>query len=1025
MLKHLTSTLCLVAILSAADLSSGFGGTVVFYEKSFPAIENGAISRRILEDALAPLKPHFVDLAGLKKGDAIAEGDLLILPYGSALPADAWGTISRHLEHGNLLVLGGRAFFVPVYHLGDGWQNGRPQKTFSRLLGIEHNYEIPEHGPWTLQWDEDAPAFRATALNTDRVFVNAGRSGRYHGLGFLVNERGDRIAAPVTAEDVVGHGLPRRRVYLCFDAKAQFWESPPGRALIRETAVYASHGGVRLWFDLQSLTLNPGDRLSGSVDVKRKDGPAELTVALLSGEKILASRPSKFSASLHEEIGIPLPLSSPGFYKVRATVTVGDSLFEQYTSGVWVRDSETLRSGERLQAGRDYFRLGGKPYLMVGANYFCTDPYTSAFFVGGSLGGNAWVWDRDFGEMERQGLTIVRTGIWMNRAHYLDIVSGAADERILNAIEAYLAAAGRHHMQVIFTFFAFDPQTVAQQGPGQEGNMLGPGTNPYLDPVAIDAQVAYLTAIVSRFRDVSFLSYDLINEPSFSNPKRLWKGNSPNGDPTELDAWRRWLEKKYGTIEKLAAAWDVPPSELNGFGGVPLPSFPDLEPSRSDNPRVGRAIDYNLFAQDAFGRWVDALAGAIRSTGSQQLITVGQDEGGVADRVLNQFWGGSKVDYTVNHSWWRDDALLWNSVAAKTTDKPNLIGETGPQPVWSVDGTWRWDDIQGLPLVERKLALGFANATAGVLHWDWTRSDTYGLLRRDGSGKEWMKALRGIASFARDAQAYATEAQLPDIALVLPQSLQLSTYGSWGIGVEQNAVRTLFHHARATAFATGEYQLSAMPPAKLIILPAPWIIHQQAWDTLMSKVRTGATLLVSGRIDADEHWKPVPERTSGWGVGYFPSAMMSRWVQVNWPGDSAMLSYSGDRTTYAERGVLEGGRSFLEIPVGKGRILYFAVPLELADQLDAVGRVYRYAMKRAGVNSPYETSCVDPGILISPTVLPDATLYVLTSESAETVPIEFRDRKSSTEIHVTLAPGRAALLLAGRDGRILAKYNTQ
>ena len=106
--RFLTSTFCLLTILSAGDLSSGFGGTIVFYEKNFPSIENGAISRSALEDALAPLKPEFVDLAGLKKGDAISEGDLLVLPYGSALPADAWETIGRHIERGNLLVLGMR-----------------------------------------------------------------------------------------------------------------------------------------------------------------------------------------------------------------------------------------------------------------------------------------------------------------------------------------------------------------------------------------------------------------------------------------------------------------------------------------------------------------------------------------------------------------------------------------------------------------------------------------------------------------------------------------------------------------------------------------------------------------------------------------------------------------------------------------------------------------------------------------------------------------------------------------------------
>lgn len=604
-------------------------------------------------------------------------------------------------------------------------------------------------------------------------------------------------------------------------------------------------------------------------------------------------------------------------------------------------------------------------------------------------------------------------------------MSGAANERLLRALEAYLYSAARHHMQVIFTFFAFDPQTEMQQGPGQEGNLLGPGSNPYLDPAAIEAQLSYIRSITSRFRDVPFLSFDLINEPSFDNPKRLWKGNSPNGDPNELADWRRWLEKRYETIEKLAKAWHVSNSEIGAFDRVSLPNFSDLELVRSGNRRTIRAVDFNLFAQDAFRSWVDTLIHAIRATGALQAVTVGQDEGGVADRVLNQFWAESNVNYTVNHSWWRDDALLWNSVVAKTPGKPNLIGETGPQPVWSMDGTSRWDDIQGTPLLERKLSLAFANAGAGVLQWDWTRSESFGLLRRDGSYKQWMDVMRGISSFAHEAQAYTIEAKLPDIALVLPQSLQLSSFSNWSVGVQQNAVRALYHYARRTAFAVGEYQLSNMPNAKLIIVPAPWVLCQEAWDQLITRVKAGATLLISGRIDADEHWLSIPDRVRGWNADYSSSALTTREVLIKWPGDSTRLSYSDNRTTYAERGVLKNNKTFLDVAFGTGHILYFALPLEFADQLDAIGQIYSFAIKRAGVDAVYETSCKDPGILICPTQLPDATLYVLTSESASTDPIEFRDLSSSTNIRIHLAPGRAALILIHKDGHIITSYNYQ
>ncbi len=1023
MKKHFLKHISLLIGLFLIGTSFAFSKTVIFFERDFPAIENNKISRQSLEKAFSSANPHFVNLSDLQKKNILAAGDLLVLPYGSALPADAWEIINRHLNQGHLLVLGGRPFFVPVYRNKNGWRIDYPQNTYSRYLGIEHSYEAPQHGPWNIQWDEDAPWFHNIKLYAQRVFVNAGSGERYRGLGFFVNDRGDRLAAPVVAEDLLGlNQTPRRHVYLSFEADAEFWNSQNGIELMKRAAIYASLGGSRLWFNLQQLTVDKGGYISGSVDISRNGRPAKLALELLSGSKSLMTRTIACGNSLQEAINFSIPLNESGLYKVRASLSIGDTLFEQYTSGIFVRDTALLQSGERLGSGRDYFRLGEKPYLMIGTNYFGTDAYTPGFFYGGSLGGNAWVWEKDFAEMERIGCSTVRTGIWLNRALYLSMVNGASDDRLLNAIEAYLYAAARHHMQVIFTFFAFNPQT-EMQGQGQDGDRLSPGLNSYIDPVAIEAQLLYIRSIVSRFRDVPFLSYDLINEPSFCNPKRIWRGNSPNGDPIELAAWQNWLKKHYNDIDQLAHAWRTTPLELGSFEKVPLPSFSDLEFSRAGNPRNVRAIDYNLFAQDAFIQWVDTLSQAIRNTGSQQAITVGQDEGGIADRVLNQFWANSQVNYTVNHSWWRDDALLWSSIAAKTLHKPNLIGETGPQPASSIDGSLRWDDVKGMALLERKLALGFAGANTGVLHWDWTRTDNFGILRRDGSQKQWMDALRGISEFARSAQAYTTEAQLPEIALVLPQSLQLSVFGGSGISAQQNALRALYHYARGTAFAIGEYQLSQMPDAKLIIVPAPCVINRDAWNILITKVKAGSTLLISGRIDADEHWTPVPERMQDLIADYISAPLTTREIAVEWPEGISHLSYSGDKTTYAERGVLANKRTFLDIPLEKGRILYCAVPLEFSDQLNEMGRIYKFAMKRAGAAAAYETICEDPGILICPTQLPEATLYVLTSESSEDTPVTFKDKKSNTDFTVNIEPGRAALMLVGKDGKIKASYN--
>jgi hypothetical protein len=388
-------------------------------------------------------------------------------------------------------------------------------------------------------------------------------------------------------------------------------------------------------------------------------------------------------------------------------------------------------------------------------------------------------------------------------------------------------------------------------------------------------------------------------------------------------------------------------------------------------------------------------------------VNVGHDEGGVSDRVLNQFYAGAGVAFTTDHTYWRDDALLWGSLVAKRMGTPNIIGETGYQPVWAPDGAWRYDEFTALPLLERKWALGFAAATSGVLQWDWSRSLDFGMERADGSAKVWQTMMRDMGQFAEQAASWATGFVAPQVALVLPQSLQLSVLNKYALEAQQTAVRALYSYARAEAYAVGEYQIDLLGDPELIILPSPAGLTAAAWDAIRKKVEGGATLLVSGRFDE---------------LGYGRELLQIRENVVKWPDGEARLVYGGDKTTFLDRATLPGGGSWAEKPLGKGRILFSPLPLELNDNLQAVGDIYRYALKTAGVAPTYSTSLRDTGILICPTRFPHATLYVLVSESSQPE-VAFRDRASGKDFAGSLDPGHAALLLVGDDGSVLAKYN--
>ncbi len=1008
---------------------------VVFLEPAFPAVETEAPSRETLAAAFSGLDATFEGIDALARPETLAGADLLVLPYGSAFPADDWDSIRGYLEAGgNLLALGGRPLTVPAFRQASGgFRLGRPQTGYWRLLAAVDATEVPASDFSRLAWD-DVWGFKTPAIRARRVFAVTSLfvanfsvpEGTWRGLGYFLDSQGRRIAAPVTRLDFAltpsgrepkGHG---RLVLLTFDPEPGYWDSAAGRSLIRETAEHAARGPAQLWAQIPRTSLLEGERASVVLHLHdwhagRRGATPErrVRVELRRDGKVVETKTIECRSDL-ETANVLFPSATePGLYGVRAIFERDGGLVEVHETGFWRRDATLLAGGRRLTAGPTYLRADGKPFLAVGVNHWVNDSVWPFF----PENGNALEWDRDFAEMAERGFTFVRTGIWFDRLRLVDAATGAAKESVLRNIEALLQAAGKHGLQVQFTFFSFEPQTIVHS----EHNILGPGRNPYTDPVAVESQKTFVRSIADRFRDVPFLSWDLINEPSFSNPRAIFRGNQPNDDPTEVLAWNDWLRKRYPTPGALAEAWGAMPQDVPSFGGIPLPAPVDLGMTRNGNPKEVRAVDYNLFAQDMFGRWVGEMVEAIRSTGSRQIVGVGQDEGGVSDRLLNQFYGGAGADLTSMHSWWSDDALLWDAVAAKRPGMPNLVGETGPQPAVSVDGRSRWDEVGGLPLLERKLILGLAAGNSGALGWIWSRADPFHIGRPDGSSTLWVDALTHLGAFAKDLAPHLSDARPGEVALVLPQSLQLSALGRFGLEAQQACVRALYQRARSSAYVVGEYQIELLGNPRLILLPSPWILSQHAWEAILDKVRGGATLLVTGPFHDDEHFRATP-RNKDLGLDYASDNLVTRENPVEWPGGRGRAVFSGDKTTYLEQARLPGGATFARRPVGQGQVLFFTLPLELNDDPRLLGDVYRWALDQARVAPLYRTTLDDPGILICPTALETGTLYVLTSESSVRRDVAFTDVASGKALRVTLDPGRAGALMVDRSGQVVAQY---
>ena len=527
-------------VLTALIPGTLLAKTVVFWEPGFPTVASQPIEQSSLLQALNGLDAQFADVKDLNEPATLSGADLLVLPYGSAVPTDAWKAIEAYLhEGGNLLIVGGQPLRVPVTEADGKFAEGAPQDSYSRVIDFDHTYEVPVPDDAHFAWRSGYDLPETPQIHAGKFFAV---EGRLDGLGYMVDGAGSLVAAPVIVADHRAGPMPGSRIVaLDFDPEPGYWQSQDGIALIRQSALYASQGATEFTVETLFSTLRPGEPPLITVHLRNPrqerlglSTSGEVKLTLISDKGVLDSATLPITGQGIADVVAPFHQAlPPGFYKISAAYSWGGRLREFYQNGFWVEDAKALDAGPVLGVHGDFLTRDGAPFFPVGTNYFTTEENGWDF----SGPRNAWVWDKDFDEMSRHGVSFVRTGVWMPNAKFIEANTGGVNERFLRNLEAFLRCAERHGIAVNFTFFAFSPHS---GNAGREDPDAIP-PNPYTDPAALQAEQAYVRSVVEPFKDVPWLSWDLINEPSFSNPRHIFKGNYPNGDPTEMAAWHKWL----------------------------------------------------------------------------------------------------------------------------------------------------------------------------------------------------------------------------------------------------------------------------------------------------------------------------------------------------------------------------------------------------------------------------------------------------------------------------------------------------
>ncbi len=993
---------------------------VVFSEAGFPAADSPAPLPGQLEGLLPGAQ--FANAEQLPARLAEPTTRLLVLPYGSAFPEADWEGIYQFLQRGgNLLVLGGRPFTRAAYHDAAGWKLRDYSVRFTRPLMIDQYQETPGSNGMAFQTNSELPLQlpRFTWVKAFSPIIRLSAVDLYHRGGaagsidarldaFAWGVQGDRkMAAPAIQIDHLRNGFGSGRwIFLNAQLGSEFYSSAESGKIVGALAEQAALGSQEFTVRPVVPLYLPGEPVQLEILWNGvAHAPLVANIKIFPEDQPAQAKTSDVTLPANGPLTLPAP-TAKGLQIIEAKLMEGDKVRAIYHSGFWIRDEAYLRSGPRMTVNKDYFEMDGKPLAVVGTTYMSSEVQRLYFEHP-----NVYVWNQELGQIHSAGLNMIRSGWWTGWDKFCD-ENGQPYERTMRTLEAYLMTARKNGLPVQFNFFAFLPE------------VLG-GINPYLDPDAVRKQRTLVSTVVSRFHDVPWLAWDFINEPSIG--QHLWTMRS-NSDPIELQAWNDWVNQRYSDKAALAAAWNVPASAVSGTVSVP-----DEIEFNARGMYVGhnslKTYDFFLFAQNVFSHWVQSMHQVVQDAGSEQLVTVGQDEGGIQDRLSPAYWG-QFVSFTTNHSWWQNDYVLWDSLLAKQPGQAMLIQETGLQRELNLDETARRTPESEAALLERKIASSFAQGS-GAIEWLWNANSymtesnetPIGAILPDATEKPEATLLRNYAAFSKALSPHLRNPEQPAIAVVTSQAAQFSVIGDLQLEAQRKAVRALAYDDRLTAYAVAENQIAKLGTPKLAILPSPQSLTEEAWQALLKYVNGGGNLLITGPVDHDEHWH-LALRSADVKLDAQMEPLVYHNASLNLGGKTLLLSFDQQKQTWLDSLRFADGSTFKQIAYGKGRIFWAAYPVELAEGGEATAALYAHVASQLGVSSEYDpATSVPAGVLIYPIVLEDSVLYVMESDSAEDTTIDFRDKLTGVRVALRLRAQHAALALIGKQSKsVVAKY---
>ncbi|MCW3794861.1 beta-galactosidase [Paenibacillus sp. LS1] len=976
-------------------------------------------------------------------------------PY---FPKSAWTEIAAYLHQGGSLIsVGGAPFKRPVRYENGAWVVESEQTAYHQELYIHEALNVSSANVQSYTSSEQFPLLSGKegifeisdtwnlvphTTKTSDLPHQMGSSGpmstQIYPLLRGMSKDGRSIAAPVVLwENSRGTFVGSRWMFVHLPLTTKFW-TQDGAAEIVKWAQFCAQGVTELSLKTNYASYEPDERavlmLQGQIlqragsrcttselwtfdiTVEHEDGTSGKTEKVWSHRlEMELSGEQRF-----ERILLPVSIES-GLYRIVCRAQAPDGEVRTVRQGFWGQDEALLAEGEVITRSRDYFVKDGRPLPVVGMTYMTSDVARKFLFLP-----NADVWDRDMAQMAKAGINWIRTGIWTAYRNMMQ-VDGHMAEDVLRAIDAFILTAKRHGLQVTFTFFSFTPETWE-------------GTNPYLDPQSVEAQKRFIRSIVSRHTHTTHVDWDLINEPSMFDPVRIFSAGPRSArDSYEQQAFIAWLEQRHQTIEALQEAWNMSPKQLPNFAAAVIPEPEEINFDVQDMHKAKKGtrwLDYCLFSMEMHNGWARELVGTIKDLVPDHLVTVGQDEALGAQRP-SPFFYEREVDYTTVHSWWLNDDLIWDGIFAKTPHKPNLIQETGIMYVETPDGRAKRTEEELRGILERKYAYAFSTGGAGAVQWIWNTNfymdnaneSHIGALRADGTEKPEADVSYDFGRFMHGIRDLFEDRQLEDIAVVFPYSNDFSNR-ALAYDATTKLTRVMSYDLKLPFRALSEYHLEALEqqPPKLIIVPSPHNMDSDAlYQLLTFAEKEGTSLLITGPLGLDAYWKTSDRADHIVGRRSLGNVQREELLNIN--GVNHRVTYGRRRIAeVAKETVLHGDNGTPDevhvLPLGKGKLIWTPLPLELNGRDEPLAELYRYATEIAGIEQELEwISGGDvAGIYGRKLSFPKGNLYVFVSEFALNHEVHVRDQRTGVSYSFQLEKNRSVLFATDASGKLNGVY---